>query len=85
MFFHTTRGKTLRMVNNLTLLLHVWVGRHTGIPCVGEQGLNKTPKIHEGLEIQARYNSFVDCPSNPEMYVIQNPQQIYPAYIIHFS
>ena len=53
-------------------------GRHTGIPCVGEQGLNKTPKIHEGLEIQARYNLFVE-----EMYVIESTANIPGDYTLH--
>jgi hypothetical protein len=57
----------------------------TGIPCVGEEGLKNMPKIHDGLNPKLRYDSFVDCPSNPEIFVVAQASQIYPAYIIHFS
>ena len=54
----------------------------TGIPCVGVQGLSNIPKIHPK---SFRYGCLVDCPSNPEIFVVQNGTQAYPAYIIHFS
>ena len=56
----------------------------TGIPCVGEEGINHMPKVHADLN-PMRYNSFVDCASNPEIFVVQQASQIYPAYVIHFS
>jgi len=56
-----------------------------GLPCVGEEGMKHFPKVHDGLRPQVRYNSFVDCPSNPEIFVVNRGVDVYPAYIIHFS
>ena len=45
------------------------------------------PKMHPDFvpKRAARYNSFVDCPSNPEMFVVQKYDAMYPAYVIHYS
>ena len=56
-----------------------------GLPCVGQEGLRNMPKVHDELVPKMRYGSFVDCPSNPEMFVSQNGSDVYPAYIIHFD
>ena len=56
-----------------------------GVPTVGEEGLRNMPKIHEDLVPKMRHGSFVDSPANPEMFVVQNGADVYPAYIIHFS
>ena len=58
----------------------------TGIPCVGEQHFKKPASFHD--DIQPRkfaYGSFVDCVSNPEIFVVRNGADVYPAYVIHFS
>lgn len=60
----------------------------TGLPCVGEEHMTENmPKVHEGMRPQKiRYDTFVDCPSNPEIFVMpQGVANAYPAYIIHFS
>ena len=57
-----------------------------GVPCVGEQGLKKTAKLHGDLRPKGfAYGSFVDCPSNPEIFVVRQGPDIYPAYVIHFT
>ena len=43
------------------------------------------PKIHPELVPKQRYGSMVDDLSNPEMFVVQNGADVYPAYIVHFS
>ena len=57
----------------------------TGIPLVGEEEFKNMPKIHEDMRPRMRYHSFIDCPSNPEIFVVQKNDQVYPAYVIHFS
>lgn len=56
-----------------------------GIPCLGQEGLRILPKIHPELVPKQRYGSMVDDLSNPEMFVVQNGADVYPAYIVHFS
>lgn len=58
-----------------------------GLHCVSEQHIvEDMPEVHEDLPIQVRYDTFVDCPSNPEMFVVpQGGANAYPAYIIHFA
>ena len=59
----------------------------SGLPCVGEQHLTRDmPMVHEGLRPKISYDTYVDCPSNPEMWVMpQGAALAYPAYIIHFA
>jgi len=59
----------------------------TGLPCVGEEHIKTDlPKVHDGLRPKIRYDTLVDCPSNPEMFVVpQGGANAYPAYTIHFS
>jgi hypothetical protein len=51
-----------------------------GIPCVGHGELKYTPfsyKFH-------KFNSYVDCASNPEIFVALEGHHAYPAYKITF-
>ena len=60
----------------------------TGLPCVGEEHITgNIPKVHDEMRPQKiRYDTFVDCLSNPEIFVVpQGVANAYPAYIIHFS
>jgi len=54
----------------------------TGIPCLGDPSHPGVLPIRHGRH---RYNSSVDCLSNPEIYVTQNPGAAYPAYVITFA
>ena len=54
----------------------------TGLPCVGEEDLSTRPKVHPTMSL--KYNSFVDWPSNPEVFSVKG-QHAYPAYVIHFE
>ena len=57
-----------------------------GLPCVGEEGLKAFPKVHEGmLPNVIRYGSFVEFAANPEMFVVGTANDVYPAYVIHYS
>lgn len=55
----------------------------TGLSCVGEQHMRVQPRMHPGNK-PVTYMSYVDCASNPEIFVSMG-EQAYPAYIIHFS
>ena len=56
------------------------------LPTVGEEHMTEVPKVHEELKPKISYDTFIDCPSNPEMFVApQGKALAYPAYIIHFS
>ena len=55
-----------------------------GIPCVGEEGMKLAPKIHDDLHPPSRYFSYTDSASNPEIHVVKG-DDVYPAYIIHYS
>lgn len=58
----------------------------TGLPTVGEEHMKEVPKVHDELRPKISYDTFVDCPSNPEIFVApQGKTLAYPAYIIHFS
>ena len=58
----------------------------TGLPVVGEEHIKDAPKVHEGMRPKISYDTFIDCPSNPEMFVTpQGKALAYPAYVIHFS
>jgi len=59
----------------------------TGLPTVGEQHLTRDmPKVHEGMRPKISYDTLIDCPSNPEMFVTPVGLSLaYPHYIIHFS
>ena len=58
----------------------------TGLPTVGEEHMTEVPKVHEKLKPKISYDTFIDCPSNPEMFATpQGKILAYPAYIIHFS
>merc|ERR1712232_317377 len=50
----------------------------TGMPCLGCPTHRGVLPVRHGRH---RYNSSVDCISNPEIYVIQNPGAAYPAYV----
>jgi len=54
----------------------------TGIPCLGDPNHPGVLPVRHGRH---RYSSSVDCLSNPEIYVTQNPGAAYPAYVITFS
>ena len=53
----------------------------TGWPCLGDHGQGLVPYRHQ----RHRYDSVVDCLSNPEIFVVQNTGAAYPAYLITFS
>ena len=57
-----------------------------GVPCLGQETVATTELIHPQMRpVKLRYTSMVDDLSNPEIYVVQAGQDIYPAYVIHFS
>ena len=69
-------------INKMIMLCLV----QTGLPTIGEEHLTEAPKVHEEMRPKIQYDTFVDCPSNPEMFVApQGKSLAYPAYIIHFS
>eukprot|EP00931_Biecheleriopsis_adriatica_P061318 TRINITY_DN36872_c0_g1_i1.p1 TRINITY_DN36872_c0_g1~~TRINITY_DN36872_c0_g1_i1.p1 ORF type:complete len:944 (-),score=165.95 TRINITY_DN36872_c0_g1_i1:92-2923(-) len=54
----------------------------TGIPCLGD------PRHNGVLPFRSRphrYDSSVDCLSNPELYILPHPGAALPAYIITFA
>jgi hypothetical protein len=56
-----------------------------GVPCLGQETVATTELIHPQMRpVKLRYTSMVDDLSNPEIYVVQAGQDIYPAYVIHF-
>lgn len=54
----------------------------TGVPCLGDPQHKGVLPFHEKPH---RYNSSVDSLSSPEVFVVQHPSAVYPAYLITFS
>lgn len=55
-----------------------------GLSCVGEEHMRIMPKVHP-TRGKWRQLTYVDYASNPEIFVVGRGEQVYPAYIIHFS
>ena len=60
------------------LLVDVLVGRFAQ----GKEGMKVCPLL-PGAEF-ARYNSLVDRPTDPSIFVVQHSNQAYPAYLITY-
>merc|ERR1711976_86715 len=54
----------------------------TGMPCLGDPQQKGVLPIRQGVH---RYNSTVDSLSNPEIFIVQHPSAVYPAYVITFA
>mmetsp|Transcript_44465 Transcript_44465/g.81184 ORF Transcript_44465/g.81184 Transcript_44465/m.81184 type:complete len:625 (+) Transcript_44465:117-1991(+) len=52
-----------------------------GMPCLGDPAFQGTLPTRQGTH---RYNSAVDCLSNPEVYITHSLGAAYPAYVITF-
>ena len=60
------------------LLVNVVVGQYIR----GTNGMNICPLLPG--EKYKRYNSLVDKPTNPSIFVVQHPSQAYPAYLVTY-
>jgi len=54
----------------------------TGMPCLGDPQHKGVLPMRQGSH---RYNSTVDSLSSPEIFIVQHPSAVYPAYVITFA
>ena len=65
-------------VQKQMLLVDVLVGRFAQ----GKEGMNVCPLLPDAEF--ARYNSLVNSPTDPSIFVVQHSNQAYPAYLITY-
>jgi len=53
-----------------------------GMPCLGDPHHHGVLPTRQGVHT---YNSSVDFLNNPEIFIVQHPGAVIPAYVIHFS
>merc|ERR1712048_138543 len=54
----------------------------TGMPCLGDPQQKGVLPMRQGVH---RYNCSVDSLSSPEIFIVQHPSAVYPAYVITFA
>ena len=62
-------------------LAHVLVGRSAP----GQQGYRKPPPIDQNEPFGKAYDSCINDPNNPTIYVVFESSQIYPEYMVEYE